>query len=115
MIKTEFGIIDEIEENKSYLCYEPEKYQCVAIDDELYIDDWWDRLVLMKTYFHTLERPEQGLSRWGVTLIPPESLEIFQDIVISDKRTHEDDNLVALANKIQEAIDGKKYMIHYGV
>lgn len=24
--------------------YNPEKYYCVAIDDEIYIDDWWDKL-----------------------------------------------------------------------
>ncbi len=50
------------------------------------IDGWWSRLVLFKTYFHSLKRPGFGLARWGVTLIPPESLPAFQEIVLSDKR-----------------------------
>ena len=114
MIKTEFGIIDKIEKDKDYSKYEPQKYHCVFIDDEVYINDWWDRLVLMKTYFHNLNRSATGLARWGVTLIPPESLAAFQDIVISDKRIKEDNQLVLLAEKIQQAIRENKYMIHYG-
>ena len=114
MIKTEFGIIEDIAETQEY-DYSPQKYHCVAIDDQMYIDDWWDKLVLLKTYFHSLKRPEFGLARWGITLIPPESLPAFQEIVLSDKRLSKDEQLVALANKIQEAIDKDKYIIHYGV
>lgn len=115
MIKTEFGIIDEIVFSKDYGVYEPEKYNCVYIDDDIYINDWWAQLTTMKTYFHNMDRPGFALARWGVTLIPPESLLIFQDIVITDKRIKTDNHLVALANKIQEAIDKNKYMIHFGV
>lgn len=114
MIKAEFGIIEDIEETGKYI-YAPGKYNCVNIDDDIYIDDWWDRLILLKTYFHSLDRPELGLARWGITLIPPESLPDFLEIVISDKRINEDDNLIKLADKIQEAIDRNKFMIHFGV
>ena len=113
MIKAEFGIVDNIELYTENV-YEPELYRCVYIDDDVYISDWWERLKVMKTYFHNLNRPAFGLARWGVTLIPPESLADFQDIVISDKRMKDDEHLVALAEKIQEAIEGQKYMIHYG-
>ena len=115
MIKTELGIIDEIDPAKDYSAYEPEKYNCVPIDDDKYINDWWERLSSMKTYFHKMSRPEFALARWGVTLIPPESLLTFQDIVLSDKRINNDPLLVELANKIGEAIDRNKFMIHYGV
>jgi len=112
----EFGIIDNIEEIiDGRISYDPIKYGCVSIDDDIYIDEWWDKLVLMKTYFHSLERLEFALARWGITLIPPESLPIFYNIVITDKRINDDDNLVALANKIKEAMDKDKFMIHYGV
>ena len=114
MIKTEFGVIEDIGETKEY-SYDPEKYQCVYIDDDIYIDDWWDKLVLLKTYFHSLDRPEFGLARWGITLIPPESLPGFQDIVLSDKRINEDAHLRELADKIQDAINRNKFMIHFGV
>jgi len=115
MIKTEFGIIEQIDPAKDYSSYEPETYHCISIADDIYIDDWWDQLCLMKTYFNDLKRPATALARYGVTLIPPESLPQFQDIVLRDKRLNHDDNLVLLADKIQEAIDGHKFMIHYGV
>lgn len=115
LIKTEFGIIDDFDETKDYGVYEPERYHCIYIDDDRYINDWWDRLVLMKTYFHCFSRPETGLARWGVTLIPPESLPAFQDIVLSDHRINEDEHLVQLAQLIQKAIQEEKYMIHFGV
>jgi hypothetical protein len=114
MAKTEFGIIDEINPQKDYGVYEPEKYNCVYINDDL-IDDWWERLSIMKSYFHNMNRPSFALARWGVTLIPPESLPIFQDIVITDKRINTDNNLVNLADKIQEAIEKNKFMIHFGI
>ncbi len=115
MIKTEFGIIEKVGRDRDYSKYEPHKYHCVFIDDEIYINDWWDRLILIKTYFHNLNSPETGLARWGVTLIPPESLPAFLDIVISDKRINRDKQLVLLAEKIGQAIRENKYMIHYGV
>jgi len=115
MAKAEFGIIDELDCAKDYSLYEPKKYGCVFIDDFIYIDDWWERLSIMKTYFHNMNRPSTALARYGVTLIPPESLSMFQDIVITDKRLGSDKSLVNLAAKIQEAIDGNKFMIHFGV
>lgn len=114
MIKAEFGIIEDIEETRQY-SYDPEKYHCVSIDDDIYIDDWWDELVLLKTYFHSLDRPEFGLARWGITLIPPETLPAFQEIVLSDRRINEDAHLVELADQIQDAVSRNKYMIHFGV
>lgn len=112
MIPIEFGIIEGFDENGDYLCSD-DKFVC--IDDDLYINDWWKRLVLMKTYFHTLDRPAFGLDRWGITIIPPESLKSFQEIVNSDKRIYQDEHLVDLAKLIQKAIIKNKYMIHYGV
>lgn len=115
MIKIEFGIIEHLDEKKDYSDYEPDIYHCIFIYDDWYIDDWWDKLILMKTYFHNRNRPNYGLDRWGVTLIPPESLPAFQEIVISDKRINRDKHLVDLANTIAEAIERQKYMIHFGV
>lgn len=114
MIKTHFGIIEDIEEAQTY-SFNPQKYNCIFIDDEIYIDDWWNQLTILKTYFHNLNRPEFGLARYGITLIPPESLSGFLEIVLSDQRIKEDDNLVKLADAIQDAICRNKYMIHFGI
>ena len=39
----------------------------------------------------------------------------LQEIVLSDKRIQEDNNLVKLAETIQDAICRNKYMIHFGI
>lgn len=114
MPKAEFGIIEEIDENTSFE-YEPEQYHCTALEDEPYLDDWWGDLMLMKTFFHTLRRPAFGLARYGITIIPPCSLPQFQNIVLSDPRLKQNEELAALAEIITEAIEKKKYMIHFGI
>lgn len=113
MPKAQFGIIEHVEETSEFK-YDPEKYGCIPINDD-YLDDWWSRLSIMKTYFHCLSRPELGLARYGITLIPPESLPLFQDIVLSDPRINQDDHLPALAYLLQKAIEKNKYVIHFGI
>lgn len=121
MIRTEFGIIDDFDafkKRKDYLKCDPEKYHCVAIDDDLYLNDWWKRLSGIDTFNvysnHTLQ-PQKSLSRWGITIIPPESLPSFLDIVVSDKRYATDKSLTSLADTIRMAIENEKHMIHYGI
>lgn len=118
MIKAEFGIINDFNEKKDYTGYHPEKYSCVAIDDDLYLNDWWNdlsRIDTLNVYDKGVLQPQTALSRWGITIIPPKSLPNFLDIVIKDKRYKKDAKLVAFAALIEEAIKEQKYVIHYGV
>ena len=118
MLKAEFGILNDFDEKKDYTGYHPEKYNCVAIDDDLYLNDWWKALSHIETlnvYSKGVLQPQKALSRWGITIIPPKSLPDFLDIVVKDKRYKNDANLVALATLIEEAIKAQKYVIHYGV
>jgi len=110
----EFGIINDFEKGKDYSSYEPEKYHCIAIEDDL-LNDWWYQLILIKSYFHCSNRQEFALARWGVTLISPESLESFYDIVASDNRAKSSNGLIELMILIRKAISESKYVIHYGV
>lgn len=110
----EFGIIDDFEKDKDYSVYEPEKYHCIPINDD-FINDWWNNLMQIKTYYHCYSRPEFALARWGVTLIPPESLEQFFEIVSSDKRSKSSKELINLIILLRKAISENKYVIHYGV
>jgi hypothetical protein len=48
----EFGIIDCIDKERDYLEYGPEKYKCIRIRDDIYVDEWWEKLICIKTYFH---------------------------------------------------------------
>jgi hypothetical protein len=118
MIKAEFGIIENFDEKRDYTGYCPEKYHCLAIDDDLYLNDWWNALSRIDT-FNVYEKgvlqPQKALSRWGITIIPPSSLPVLLDIVLSDKRSKKDKRLIAFAGMIHQAIVENKYMIHYGV
>ena len=115
MIATEFGIILELDKKRVYMEYEPEKYACVAIDDDLYIDDWWNELKKMQTYFGGMDKPAKGLCRDGITLIPPEELKHFEEVVKKDKRLQRDQSLQKLLHLIRKARKEHKYMIHFGV
>lgn len=121
-----FGIIDRFEKQKDYassdegISFEDclKKYRCIAVPDDI-INDWWDSLMAMKSYYHCFDRPEMALARWGVTLIPPESLEKFADIIKT--QTCERFSVLcrveldALLDLLEEGKQEKKFIIHYGV
>ena len=118
MIKTEFGIVENFDAKSDYTEYSPEKCHCVAIDDALYMNDWWKALSEIDTfnvYTKGVLQPQKALSRWGTTIIPPSSLPALLDIVLLDRRSKRDKRLIALANLIHQAITENNYMIHYGV
>lgn len=109
-----FGIIDNIVNVKSEIGYDPLKYKCISVDDEI-IDTLHDQLSIVRTYFHSLDRPEYGLAYWGITVIPLESLSLFYDVITSSSLYKKSGELNELAAKIIQAKEEKKYMIHFGV
>ena len=111
----EFGIINHVDFQENYDAYTPQKYNCISIDDDLIDDDLAEKLSIMKTYFHSFDRPEIGLDYYGITIIPPESLSLFYEAVVSSNEIKTSDELRKLASKIIEATEENKYMIHYGV
>lgn len=114
MSEHEFGIIDNIATVKSDIEYEPHKYNCISVDEEI-IYHLKEHLTILKTYFHSLNRPEFGLAYWGITIIPPESVSLFYDLVTSSLLFKKSPELIELAAKILQAKEEKKYMVHYGV
>ena len=118
MIKAEFGIIENFDEKADYTDYSPKKYHCVAINDDLYLNDWWEALTRIDTfnvYTKGVLQPQKALSRWGTTVIPPTSLPALLEIVLSDRRSKKDKRLIAFARLLHRAIIESKYVIHYGV
>jgi len=110
----EFGIIDNTENVKRNIGYEPQKYNCISVDDEIIID-LNENLSIMRTYFHSLERPEFGLAYWGITIIPPESLSMFFDVVTSSTLYKKSAELNELTSKILQTKEENKFMIHFGI
>lgn len=63
MLVHEFGIIDDYNIQKDYGYYAPEEYNCISVDDDL-INNLSGSLKIMKSYFHSFDRPEYGLAYW---------------------------------------------------
>jgi hypothetical protein len=110
----EFGILDDLDKYKNYIHYELHKYNCISVHDEV-IQGLDKGLSAMKTYFHSFSRSELGFAYSGITLIPPESLSLFYDIVTSSEYINKSKELSELALKILQATKEEKYMIHFGV
>jgi len=116
--KHEFGIIDSFEEGKWYSAYEPEKYHCISVSDDFIeelVINYHEALMAIKTYFQVTTQPGAGLDECGVTLIPPESLKQFREVVIKANHRLQSEELQLLIEKITEAIKENKYLIHYGI
>ena len=111
MAKHEFGIMQkEPSFYEHYDTYEPQKYNCIAVDDD-FIEPIMVNLQGVDCYWHTLQREERGLAYCGITLIPPESMDILIKILLlQDKLEYTD--LIYLANQAKEE---NKYIIHFGI
>jgi len=118
LAKHEFGIIDSFEENKWYSNYEPEKYNCISVSDDLIeelIIKYNEELTAIKTYFQVTTQPGTGLDYYGVTLIPPESLRQFRKVIVKANDHCQSQELKLLIEKISDAISKDRYLIHYGI
>lgn len=118
MAKHEFGIIDNFEEGKWYSEYEPEKYNCIFVNDDLIgniLMEFKDELYAIKTYFAISTQVGKGLDESGVTIFPPESLPRFRDVIVKANSQYQSRELKALIGKITEAMEKSRHMIHFGI
>ncbi|MDF9825375.1 hypothetical protein M2475_001830 [Breznakia sp. PF5-3] len=106
-----FAIIANIENNIDYGMKSSKNYDVIKISDD-FVNEWVSNLEKIPTFWHNLNRPNEGLARYGVTLIPPKSLLEFLNVVIKDENKSEVKKLIEL---IEEAIKEKKYIIHFGI
>ena len=109
MAKHEFGIMNvSPKPNERYDSYEPEKYNCISVHDDC-IEPLLDKLEQIECYWHTLERPGKGLAYYGITLIPPSSMESIIELLEGDPGTD------GLRNLLLKAKEEGKYVIHFGI
>ena len=109
MAKHGFGIMDiPPVHGQRYDEYEPQKYNCISVDDD-YIADIQLELRVFNSYSHTIDISIQGLEYAGITLIPPASLDKFISVIEVDK------NLTTLKDLLCRAKEQNKYVIHYGL
>lgn len=109
MAKHEFGIMQNApEQGKRYDGYEPQKYNCISVDDD-YAEDIDVNLNNIDFFWHTLEWPAKGIAYTGITLIPPTSMQAFIDVI---KDVIELSELKELLGK---ALAEDKWIIHFGL
>lgn len=65
----------------------------------------WNEL----NYWHTLQMPEKGIAYWGITLIPPSSMESVISIIEDIEECSE------LKELLLDAERRNKYVIHFGI
>ena len=109
MAKHEFGIMENAPENgRRYDDYEPQKYNCISVDDA-YLEDIVSEFDDIDFYWHTTDVKGKGLAYCGVTLIPPESIQAFADTInpISE--------LAELKSLCIHALKQNKWIIHFGL
>ena len=107
----QFGIIEEFHPGSGeYEEYAPERYGCVSVDDDL-LQEAFDRLRDLDTFWHRGDRPARGFAAYGITLVPPESLPAF----LAELRREGRPEFLPLAEKVREAIRQGNYMIHFGI
>lgn len=118
MAKHDFGILDRFEENKWYQEYEPEKYNCISVDmdvmDEVF-SAYREEIGEIKAFACVSTQPINGLDECSVNLIPPQSLKAFYNIIVQANKFLHSEELVLLIDKIQEAMENNKYLIHFGI
>ena len=90
--------------------YEPNKYNCIEIDDD-FIEPILIELQSIDCYYNTICNKGNGLAYYGITLIPPESIDLLKSILLQQDNTEYID-LISLVNK---ALEENKYIIHFGI
>ena len=111
MLLHEFGIMQiEPKKNQRFDEYEPNKYECISINDT-YIQPILKDLSTLDCYWHKLNIQGKGLAYYGITLIPPKSMDRFIKI-LSQNNSVEYYQLIDL---LKLAIQLDKYIIHFGI
>lgn len=107
--KHEFGImIDDPQPGKRYDEYEPWKYASVSVDDG-YLEGVAEKLTSIDFYWHTLSAKGKGLAYYGITLVPPCSLNAFINVIADIPELYE------LNMLLEKALVKNKWVIHYGL
>jgi len=78
------------------------------------IGKYIEELMTIETYFQVTIQPGYGLDYCGVTLIPPNSLIPFKDIIIKTNNYYESQEIELLIQKVS-GYSYNKYLIHFGI
>jgi hypothetical protein len=118
----ELGIMQDIDPHIDYSYFDHpddykaclEKFHCISIPDDI-VNEWIPLTQEMKIYRGSLEKEGVGIDHYGVTIIPPLSLENFKKIVISHTDNIGNNIISELIKLLDAAIEQNSYIICYGI
>jgi len=109
LAKHEFGIMETApEKGKRYDEYVPLRYNCISVNDD-YLEDIVDKFSHIDFYWHTTDIKGKGIAYCGITLIHPDSLTAFSDVIKNEP------DLSELYKLTEKAIKENKWIIHFGL
>lgn len=109
LAKHELGIMQNTPKlGKRYEVYEPQKYNCISIDND-YLEDIVANFNHIDFYWHTLDMPAKGIAYTGITLIPPTSIQAFTAVIKDIAELNE------LKDLLEKALVENKWVIHFGL
>ena len=116
-----FGIIPSIETDKNYL---PDgsvafkticrKYHCVSVPDDI-VNNWIPLIDRIPTFLFSINRESFGIDHYAVTLIPPNSVKLFLEVILSYLEIDQNKSIQKLIRLLNAAIDNNKYVICFGI
>ena len=81
MARHEFGIMEDApQQGKRYDAYESWAYDCISVHDD-FLEGSVERFGQIEFYWHTLDVKARGIAYCGITLIPPDSIRAFLDVI----------------------------------
>ena len=103
----EFGImLTDPQPGENYIDYEPEKYSCVTVHDEI-VEKFGDNVLCdLPCYWCTVDRPAKGLAYCGITLIPPSPLPVLLQAAGESE---------SLQRLVEKAMAENRFVIHFGL
>jgi len=110
----EFGIMKSFDKSKEYCIYEPEKYNCISISDDN-VHKIAKNLRQMSSYYHSYTNENYGLAYYGITIIPPNSVLIFQKAIVENEINSVNSEFDQLLLILNNAIKHDKHIIHFGI
>ena len=82
--------------------------ETAAVEDDE-VDALWEYFGSIPCFWHSLQRPAQGLTYTGITLIPPSSAKNLLD------RLPQQEQLQPLWSVLHSAWEKGCYVIHFGI
>lgn len=82
--------------------------ETAAVEDDE-VNTLWEHFGSIPCFWHSLQRPTQGLAYTGITLIPPSSAKNLLD------RLPQQDQLCSLKGVLHSAWEKGCYVIHFGI